>query len=188
MVVGPSKYLISEIFWKQLFVKLLPSLTASGEANIIETGTNGAGGAWDIHTGLIDGEGLAGTRADVMGQVKCGVSWIGSTPRAFFYMKLATTSMVMKMQFAFRTDGHTYQGKNVKVQVGTSPQYNANDPVCTEIAQLSGTGLIDYDCNQFHIGQYVIISNDQSYLTICEAKVFVIDAGKCYVPLFLLKA
>ena len=84
------------------------------------------------------------------------------------------------MQFAFRTDGHTYQGKNVKVQVGMSPQYNDNDPVCTDIAQLSVTGLVDYDCNQFHAGQFVIISNDQDYLTICEAKVFVIDTGKCY--------
>ena len=154
------------------------SLTDSEEANIIETGTNGAGGAWDFHTGLIDGEGLAGTGSDVGGKVKCGVSSKGSKPRAFFYMKLAKPSTVMKIQLAFRTDAAPDQGKNVRIQVGTSPQYNANDPVCTEIAQLSGTGLVDYYCNQFHEGQYVIISNDQSYLTICEAKVFVIDAGK----------
>ena len=101
-------------------------------------------------------------------------------------MKLATTSTVMRMQFAFRTDGHdTTQGKNVKVQVGSSPQYNVNDPVCMEIAQLSGTGLVDYDCDQFHAGQYVIISNDQAVLTICEAKVFVIDPGKRDTPLLL---
>ena len=84
----------------------------------------------------------------------------------------------MKMQFAFRTDGSTADGNNVKVQVGNSPQYNASDPVCKEIAQLSGTGLVDYNCNQFHTGQYVIVSNDHAHLTICEAKVFVIDAGK----------
>ena len=160
-------------------MKPVPLFTGLEEANITETGTNEAGGAWkDTHTGLIDGKGLLGTSQDVNGKVKCGVSWIGSTPRAFFYMKLATTSMVMKMQFAFRTDGHTHQGKNVKVQVGTSPQYNANDPVCTEIAQLSGTGLVDYHCNQLIEGQYVIISNDQAVFTICEAKVFIIDAGK----------
>ena len=154
------------------------TIITTEEANIIETGTNRAGGAWDFHTGLIDGEGLAGTLGDVDGRVKCGVSSKGSKPRAWFYMKLATTSTVMKMQLAFRTDGATTQGKNVRVQVATSPQYNANDPVCTEIAQLSGTGLIDYNCNQFHTGEYVIISNDQTILTICEAKVFVIDAGK----------
>ena len=93
-------------------------------------------------------------------------------------MKLATPGTVNKLQLAFRTDGYTYHGKNVRIQVGTSPQYNASDPVCTEIAQLSGTGLVDYCCNQFHTGQYVIISNDQAFLTICEAKIFVIDAGK----------
>ena len=94
----------------------------------------------------------------------------------------------MKIQLAFRTDGAaTYMGKNVRAQVGTSPQYNANDPDCTEIAQLSGTGLVDYCCNQFHTGQYVILSNDQAVLGICEAKVFVIDAGKRDMPLLLLK-
>ena len=133
---------------------------------------------WDnTHTGLIDNEGLAGTGADVNGKSKCGVSTRGST-RAFFSLKLATSKKVMKVQLAFRTDGATEQGKNVRVQVGSSPQYNANDPVCTDIAQLTGTGLMDYDCNQFHDGQYVILSNDQSYLTICEAKVFVVDPGK----------
>ena len=84
----------------------------------------------------------------------------------------------MKLQLAFRRDCCATQGKNVRIQVGTSPQYNANDPDCTEIAQLSGTGLVDYCCNQFHTGQYVILSNDQAVLGICEAKVFVIDAGK----------
>ena len=98
-------------------------------------------------------------------------------------MKLATPGTVMKLQLARRTEGSPHQGKNVKVQVGSSPQYNVNDPVCMEIAQLSGTGLVDYDCDQFHAGQYVIISNDQSILTICEAKVFVIDAGKANIQL-----
>ena len=169
-------------------VKPLPSFTVSEEANIIETGTNGAGGPWDIHTGLIDGEGLAGTGPDVNGKVKCGVSSKGSKPRAFFYMKLATPGTVKKLQLAFRTDCCTSQGKNVRIQVGASPQYNASAPVCTEVAQLSGTGLVDYNCNQFHTGQYVIISNDQAVLTICEAKVFVIDAGKDNMSLLVLKA
>ena len=160
-------------------MKPVPLFTGLEEANITETGTNEAGGAWkDTHTGLIDGKGLAGTRPDVNGKVKCGVSEKGSTERAFFYMKLAKPSTVMKLRLAFRTDGYTTQGKNVKIQVGTSPQYNVNDPVCTEIAQLSGAGLVEYECSQFHAGQYVIISNDQAVLTICEARVFVNDAGK----------
>ena len=44
------------------------SFTGS-EANIIETGTNSAGGPWDFHAGLIDGEGLAGTAQDIAGKV-----------------------------------------------------------------------------------------------------------------------
>ena len=155
----------------------LPSFTAQEEANIIETGTNSAGVYWDVHTGLIDGEGLAGTSEDVR-MFRCGVSSKDSKPRAWFYMKLATPGTVMKLQLARRTEGSPHQGKNVKVQVGSSPQYNVNDPVCTEIAQLSGIGLVEYECSQFHAGQYVIISNDQAHLTICEARVFVNDAGK----------
>ena len=94
----------------------------------------------------------------------------------------------MKLQLARRTSkGYEYQGKNVRIQVGTSPQYNANDPLCTEIAQLSGTGLVDYDCNQFHTGQYVIMSTDKTKLTICEAKVFDTDTGKGDMPLLLFK-
>ena len=142
--LGKTKSNIHSI--KQQLVKPLPSFTDSEEANIIETGTNGAGGRWDIHTGLIDGKGLAGTYADVDTRKKCGVSTKSSTKRAFFYMKLASPGKVMKLQLAFRTDsGYTSQGKNVRIQVGTSPKYNANNPVCTEIAQLSGTGLVDYD-------------------------------------------
>ena len=80
---------------------------------------------------------------------------------------------VLKLQLAFRTEGNEHQGKNVRVQVGSSLQYNVNDPVCTEISQLNGTGLVDYNCDQIHEGEYVIISNDQTFLTICEAKVFV---------------
>ena len=160
-------------------VKPFP-FTASGEANIVETGLNPSGWGWDnTHTGLIDNQGLAGTTQDVDGKVKCGVSLRGSSSvPPYFSLKLAKASRVVKLQLAFRTDHATGQGKNVMVQVGTSPQYNANDPICTEIAQLSGTGLVDYDCNQFHTGQYVIISTDQSVLTICEAKVFVAEAGR----------
>ena len=89
-------------------------------------------------------------------------------------MKLDAPKTIFKLQLATRTDVHaTTQAKNVRVQVGTSSQYNANDPVCTIIPQLSGTGLMDYYCDQLYEGQYVILSTDQTYITICEAKIFV---------------
>ena len=150
----------------------LPFFAVSEEVTIIETGGNEAGNAWDdTHTGLIDNEGLAGTNSDVHSYSKCGVS-TGST-RPFFLMKLDAPRKILKVQLAQRTGCCPDQGQNVQVQVGSAPQYNANDPVCTEIAQLTGSGLVDYQCDQFHEGQYVILSNDQGVLTICEAKVFV---------------
>ena len=82
--------------------------------------------------------------------------------------------MIWKIQLAIRTNCCPEQSRNVKVQVGSSPQYNDDDPVCKEIDQLSGNGLMDYNCDQYHKDQYVILSNDQFYLTICEAKVFVV--------------
>ena len=154
------------------------------EAPIIETGGNSVGTAWvNSHTGLIDNAGICGTQQDVQSK-NCGVSQRGSE-RAFLTMKLESPRKILKLQIAFRTDGINDQGKNVKVQVGSSPQYNDNDPVCKEIDQLGGTGLVDYDCDQFHEGQYIILSTDQSYLTICEAKVFV-QAGKLHDHMFTL--
>ena len=174
---------------------MLPPFSDPEEATIIATGGNSAGNTWDnSHTGLIDNDGLAGLNSDVttsacvQTQCKCAVSVKNSNKRAFFSMKLDAPKTVIKLQLAPRTQCCTNQGQNVKVQVGTSSQYNANDPVCMEIAQLSGTGLVDYDCDQFHAGQYVIMSSDQSYLTICEAKVFVIDPGKCDMPLLQLNS
>ena len=100
-------------------------------------------------------------------------------------MKLAAPKKILKVQLARRTQCCLDQGENVRVQVGSSSQYNANDPVCTDINQLTGTGLMDYDCDQFHVGQYVILSNDQAILTICEAKVIVetVETGKLTAPL-----
>ena len=159
--------------------------SAPEEATIIATGGNSAGRVWDdSHTGLTDNDGLAGLTSEVSAK-KCAVSQKISNKRAYLSMKLNATKTVLKLQLAQRTQCCTEQGHNVKVQVGTSSQYNANNPVCVEIAQLSGTGLVDYDCDQFHTGQYVIISNDQAVLTICEAKVFVIDPGKHDTPLLL---
>ena len=100
-------------------------------------------------------------------------------PRQEHTADLKAPKKVFKIQLAFRKDGYQWQGKNVRVQVGSSPGYNANNPVCTEIAQLkdSSHGLVDYYCDQIHEGQYVTMSNDQSFITICEAKVFA-EEGK----------
>ena len=159
------------------FLAYGPEPRVSVEATVIATGGQG----WDkTHTG---------PTADVdpwfVETPKCLREPAGfrrdSGKRPFLYMKLAAPKKILKIQLAFRKDElyrdrYQYEGKNVRIQVGSSPQYNADDPVCKEIDQLTGAGLGDYDCDTFHEGQYVILSNDQVYLTICEAKVFV-EAG-----------
>ena len=87
-------------------------------------------------------------------------------------MMLDRPQQILRVQLAIRI-GYPEQSKNVQVQVGSSSQYNPSDPVCKEIPQLSGTGLVDYECDHYHEGQHIVLSNDQNYLTICEAKVFV---------------
>ena len=159
-----------------MFIIFLTHISVSPvEAIIIGTAGNLAGTQWDnTHTGLTDNAGLDGTRADVSSKSRCAVSQRGSDKMAFLSMKLKTPRKILMIQLAFRTDGYQYQGQNVMVQVGSSPLYNPDNPVCKEIDQLTGTGLIDYNCDQYHEDQYVILSNDQKYLTICEAKVFVV--------------
>ena len=155
--------------------KTVPLVPVSVEATIIATGGNLAvfGVNDNTHKGLIDNAGIGGTTADVDGMSKCAVSQRGSGKRPFLSMKLVAPKKILKIQLAYRTDGNTLQGKNVMVQVGSTPQYNPNDPVCKEIEQLAGFGLVDYECDHFHDGQYIILSTDQNILTICEAKVFV---------------
>ena len=75
---------------------------------------------------------------------------------------------------------HDYQARNVKVMVGPSEGYDAGDAVCTEIGELreqtglAGDSMVDYECDRGHYaGKYVKFTSDQSYLTICEAQVFV---------------
>ena len=152
------------------------------EAKVIETGGNSAGiTAWDnSHTGLTDGAGIGEPLQYIAGP--CAVSDGRSGVRAFLSMKLEVPRKILSIQLAFRTDVHhghpwTSQGKNVLVQVGSSMVYNTNDPVCKEIDQLAGIGLVEYECDKVHEGQYVILSNDQNILTICEARVFA-EAGK----------
>ena len=145
---------------------------ATEMATINATYGNSAGDTFwdDSHPRLIDNKVSGTTQQEV--NLNCAVS-AGHVPgkRAFLSMELDAPKKVLKVQLAFRT--HDCCGKNVRIQVGSGPQYNASDPVCRDIGQLTGVGFMDYVCDKVHVGKYVIVSNDQDYLTICEAKVFV---------------
>ena len=153
------------------------------EATILETaGRSGTGSQYDSwHTNLNDGIAISA------GDSNCAINYRGNEgDRPWLSLKLNEPKKVVQVQLARRTDGHSEagQGKNVRVQVGYCATLNANDPMCKEIDQLHGTGLVVYECDQYHVGQYVTFSNDQEYLTICEAKVFV-EEGKLDVHMIV---
>ena len=69
----------------------------------------------------------------------------------------------------------------MRVTVGPSPYPSSEDRLCTYIPELmeqTGAGMVNYLCDphQQNTGQYVKFSNDQDYLTICEARVLVQDS------------
>ena len=75
---------------------------------------------------------------------------------------------------------HDDQAKNVRVTVGPSLYPSSEDRLCTYIPELreqAGATMVDYMCAPYQenigAGQYVKFSNDQDYLTICEARVLV---------------
>ena len=141
-----------------------------------------AGFSWDdTHPRLIDNAGIDGSCCDSCAGSRDDRDAL--TRRPWMSMTLDMPQKIMRVQLAFRKiDSNTQthirnNGKNVRIQVGSSSQYNPSDPICKEIPQLAGTGLVDYDCDHYHEGQYVIFSNDQQHIIICEAKVFVGKSG-----------
>ena len=150
--------------------------TVLEEATIMSTAGKQSGYDWDdTHPRLIDNAGIDGTCC-----ANCAASRDDQDRRPWMSMTLDRPQKIMRVQLSFRKTGNANtlsHGKNVRVQVGSSSQYNPSDPVCTEIPQLPRTGPVDYDCDNYHVGQYVIFSNDQQYLDICEAKVFVRKSG-----------
>ena len=96
----------------------------------------------------------------------------------WFSLELDGPQTVAKVQIARRTDrdsqGNT-QGKNIRITVGPSREYDQDEPLCLpEIPDLKlyGNGLVDYNCNKEVTGRYVKISRHGT-LAICEVKVFI---------------
>ena len=79
----------------------------------------------------------------------------------------------MKVKLARRTDLN--QGQNIDVAIKDEfVGFKANDKICTQIAALTGTGLVEYDCDNVQdVAQVVQFSSNGTTLTICEAEVWV---------------
>ena len=117
---------------------------------------------------LIDGSGLDGIWGSGCATTEgSGVQW--------FSLELNGSQIVTKVQIARRMDYTATQGRNVKVTIGSSREYDPNEPMCLpEILDLQLTqGLVDYVCTEEVAGKYVKFSSStESHLTICEVKVF----------------
>ena len=88
------------------------------------------------------------------------------------------------MKLARRTD-NPGQGRNIDVSIKNEISgFKAGDQICTQIAALTGTGLVEYDCdNSQGLAQVVQFSSNQTVLTICEAEVWVEEVpGKSPQP------
>ena len=82
------------------------------------------------------------------------------------------------MKLARRTDNlqlYADQGQNIDVSIKNEiTGFKANHKICTHIAALTGTGLVEYDCdNAQGVAQYVTFLSNGTTLTICEAEVWV---------------
>ena len=107
------------------------------------------------------GDGCATTEGD-------GVQW--------FSLELNATHTVTKVQIARRMDYVASQGRNVRITVGSSREYDPSEPLCLpEIAELElRKGLVNYKCTKEVEGKYVkLASSKEDHLTMCEVKVFI---------------
>ena len=128
------------------------------------------------HSRLDDGKGLDG-RFDSDG---CA-STNNTDPIQWFALELEAPHFVTKVQIARRTEATAdtdLQGRNVRITVGPSSEYDASEPLCRpEIPNLEYTaGLIDYPCTEgAKEGKYVKITSTTAneHFVICEVKVFV---------------
>ena len=125
---------------------------------------------------LVDGLGLDGIWSNAGGCAATngqGTQW--------FSLELEDPGFVTKVRIVRRMDSCCWnQGQDISITIGSSKEYDANDPSCLpEIPDLTReAGLVDYICNPGQEGQFVKISTPHSVMALCEAKVFAIAQGK----------
>merc|ERR1712117_599284 len=96
----------------------------------------------------------------------------------WYSLELDAPHYVKEVQIARREDQgpNTPQGRNVRITIGPSREYDAAEPLCLpQIDHLTGTGLHSYPCTgPLQKGKFVKISRPgPETLTMCEVKVIV---------------
>ena len=122
------------------------------------------------HSRLVDGKGLDGSSLSGCAHTS------NQLPIEWFSLELDAPKTVTKVQIARRTYCCDDQGKNVKITIGASREYDASEPLCRPVMPLLDQGgLVDYPCTEGpKQGKYVKLSNAGNYFAICEVKVFVL--------------
>ena len=144
------------------------------EATIVGTTQSGVAYGHDA-TNLLDGKGIDGILNG------CAHTFENSLLVRWFSLELDATRTVTRVQIARRSDCCEHQGQNVKITIGPSRVYDANEALCRpEVPNLDHGGLIDYPClGSLNRGKYVKISKSVGgALVLCEVKVFVNDQAK----------
>ena len=95
-------------------------------------------------------------------------------PDQWFSLELAYPQKISRVQIAIRTDYLDDRIRNIRITVGSSKEYDPDEPLCLpEIGELVMlAGLQDYSCaGALHEGKYVKISR-VGRMNLCEVKVF----------------
>ena len=105
-----------------------------------------------------------------------GCAHTKNDPLEWFSLELEMPKKVTRVQIARRLE-HPDRGRNVRITVGPSRNYDPNEPLClADIPELSGQpGLQDYVCTgDLQTGKFVKISR-AGQLNLCEVKVFTLQ-------------
>ena len=97
--------------------------------------------------------------------------------REWFTLELQEPRRVTRVQIANRLDCCLDRGRNIRITIGPSKDYDPNEPLCLpEIRELSHQpGLQDYVCTgDLHEGKFVKISR-AGEMNLCEVKIFTLQ-------------
>ena len=100
--------------------------------------------------------------------------------REWFSLELQEPRRVTRVQIANRLDCCLDRGRNIRITIGPSKDYDPNEPLCLpEIRELSHQpGLQDYVCTgDLHEGKFVKISR-AGEMNLCEVKIFTLQGRK----------
>ena len=147
------------------------------EAVIVGTAQSSVHPSGALASRLIDGKGLDGIWSS---QGCAETNEVSGTSIEWFSLELQVSKNITRVQIANRIDCCLPRGKNIRITIGPSNDYDPSEPLCLpEIPQLvNEPGLQDYVCvGDLHEGKFVKISR-AGHINLCEVKVFTYEEGK----------